>query len=127
MIRTAALSLALSLLATSALAQDPIDPARLSSITKVLASDEFEGRSPGTPGEAKTIEYLVREFKALGLEPAGDAGAYTQEVPLLHTGLKEGTASFALDLKGQRRVLTRNTDVTATTLRPVWSSGTSWV
>ena len=119
MIRTAALSLALSLLATSALAQDPIDPARLSSITKVLASDEFEGRSPGTPGEAKTIEYLVREFKALGLEPAGDAGAYTQEVPLLHTGLKEGTASFALDLKGQRRVLTRNTDVTATTLRPV--------
>ncbi|CAN7201198.1 M28 family metallopeptidase [Phenylobacterium sp. LjRoot164] len=118
MIRTAALSLALSLLATSALAQDPIDPARLSSITKVLASDEFQGRSPGTPGEAKTIEYLVKEFKALGLEPAGDAGAYTQDVPLLHTRLKDG-ASFALDLNGKRRELVRNTDVTATTLRPV--------
>ncbi|KQW70863.1 peptidase M20 [Phenylobacterium sp. Root77] len=119
MIRTAALSLALSLLATSALAQEPIDPARLSSITKVLASDEFQGRSPGTPGEAKTIEYLVKEFKALGLEPAGDAGAYTQEVPLLHTALKDGTESFALDLNGKRRVLVRNADVTATTLRPV--------
>jgi Zn-dependent M28 family amino/carboxypeptidase len=119
MIRTAALSLALSLLATSALAQDPIDPARLSSITKVLASDEFQGRSPGTPGEAKTIEYLVKEFKALGLEPAGDAGAFTQEVPLLHTALKDGTESFALDLNGKRRVLVRNADVTATTLRPV--------
>lgn len=118
MIRTAALSLALSLLATSALAQDPIDPARLSSITKVLASDEFQGRSPGTPGEAKTIEYLVKEFKALGLEPAGDAGAYTQEVPLLHTQLKEGGV-FALDLKGKARSLERNVDVTATTLRPV--------
>ena len=45
MIHTAALSLALSLLATSALAQDPIDPARLSEITKVLASDAFEGRT----------------------------------------------------------------------------------
>ena len=118
MIRTAALSLALSLLATSALAQDPIDPARLSEVTKVLASDEFQGRSPGTPGEAKTIDYLVKEFKALGLEPAGDAGAYTQDVPLLHTKLKDG-AVFALDLNGKRRELARNTDVTATTLRPV--------
>ena len=45
----------------------------------------FEGRSPGTPGEAKTVEYLVAEFKTLGLEPAGDAGVYTQDVPLLHT------------------------------------------
>ncbi len=118
MIRTAALSLALSLLATSALAQDPIDPARLSEITKVLASDTFEGRSPGTPGEARTVEYLVAEFKALGLEPAGDVGAYTQDVPLLHTRLMDG-AIFALELNGKRRELVRNTDVTATTLRPV--------
>lgn len=118
MIRTAVLSLALSLLATSALAQDPIDPARLSSITKVLASDEFQGRSPGTPGEAKTVEYLTAEFKALGLEPAGDAGGYTQDVALLHTRLLDG-AQFALDLNGARRELVRNTDVTATTLQPV--------
>ncbi|WP_312167106.1 M28 family metallopeptidase [Phenylobacterium sp.] len=118
MIRTVALSLALSLLATSALAQEPIDPARLSSITRVLASDEFQGRSPGTPGEARTVEYLVAEFKALGLEPAGDAGAYTQDVPLLRTQLKEGGV-FSLDLKGVVRTLERNVDVTATTLRPV--------
>lgn len=118
MFRTAALSLALSLLATSALAKDPIDPARLSEVTKMLASDEFQGRSPGTPGEASTVEYLVKEFKALGLEPAGDAGAYTQDVPLLHTRLKDG-ASFALELNSKRRDLVRNTDVTATTLRPV--------
>jgi len=121
MIRTiAAASLALSLLASSALAQDagPIDPARLSSITRTLASDEFQGRAPGSPGEAKTIEYLVREFKALGLEPAGDAGAYTQDVPLLRTQVK-GQGEFALDLKGKARRLERNKDISATTLRPV--------
>src|SRR5581483_1408781 len=34
---------------------------------KILASDEFEGRGPGTPGEEKTINYLAAEFKKLGL------------------------------------------------------------
>ncbi len=66
-------------------AQDvgPISGERMSGITKVLASDEFEGRAPGTPGEAKTVEYLVAQFKALGLEPGGEAGGWTQTVPLV--------------------------------------------
>jgi len=34
-----------------------------------LASDEFEGRKPGTAGERKTVDYLVAEFKKLGLKP----------------------------------------------------------
>ena len=52
-----------------ALAQDvgPISGERMSGIAKVLASDDFEGRAPGTPGETKTVEYLVAQFKALGL------------------------------------------------------------
>ena len=33
----------------------PIDPERMSAMVKTLASDAFEGRGPGTPGEAKTI------------------------------------------------------------------------
>jgi aminopeptidase YwaD len=35
---------------------------------EVLASDEFEGRRPGTEGEAKTLRYLSREWQAAGLE-----------------------------------------------------------
>jgi Zn-dependent M28 family amino/carboxypeptidase len=65
------------------------DPARLSAIVKTLASDDFQGRAPGSPGEAKTIEYLTAQFKALGLEPAGDRGGYTQTVPLLHTQIAQ--------------------------------------
>ena len=48
---------------------------------KTLASDEFEGRGPLSEGETKTVNYLVSEFKKLGLKPAfGDS--YTQAVPL---------------------------------------------
>ena len=34
---------------------------------KVLASDEFDGRQPGTEGEAKTLRYIGREFFDIGL------------------------------------------------------------
>ena len=40
----------------------PIDPARMSAIAKTLASDAFQGRAPGTPGEAATIAAVVDTF-----------------------------------------------------------------
>ena len=45
----------------------------------VLASDEFEGRAPATPGEEKTIDYLQSEFEALGISP-GNGDSYFQSV-----------------------------------------------
>jgi Zn-dependent M28 family amino/carboxypeptidase len=50
---------------------------------KVLASDAFEGRGPGTPGEEKTVAYLVGQFKAMGLKPGNPDGSYVQDVPLV--------------------------------------------
>lgn len=50
---------------------------------RVLASDEFEGRGPGTPGDQKTVSYLVNQFRALGLEPGNPDGSYVQKVPLM--------------------------------------------
>ena len=44
-----------------------------------LASDEFEGRAPATPGEEKTINYLQSEFEALGIGP-GNGDSYFQGV-----------------------------------------------
>ncbi|MEE9218207.1 MAG: peptidase M28, partial [Acidobacteriota bacterium] len=35
---------------------------------RTLASDEFEGRGPSSPGEEKTIRYLREEFERMGLE-----------------------------------------------------------
>ena len=59
-----------------------VEPTALSDTLKILASDEFQGRAPGTPGEDKTVAYLIGRFKTLGLAPAGEAGGWTQKVPL---------------------------------------------
>ena len=59
-----------------------ITPQDLASDTQILASDEFEGRGPTTPGEEKTIQFLKEEFEKLGLQP-GNGDSYFQEVPLI--------------------------------------------
>ena len=59
-----------------------VDSDRLVEHVKVLGSDEFEGRSPSSPGEEKTITYLEAEFKKVGANP-GNGASYFQEVPLL--------------------------------------------
>ena len=41
--------------------------ARLRAHIEVLASDDFDGREPGTEGEAKTLRYLGREWYNIGL------------------------------------------------------------
>jgi len=91
----------------------PIDPARLSDIVRVLASDEFEGRAPGTRGEDKTVAYLSREFAALGLQPGGENGGWTQRVPLVRTQLQAGTVRIG------DRVMTLGDHVYFSTVRPV--------
>ena len=49
---------------------------------KVLSSDEYEGRAPGTKGEDLTVSYLTEEMKKLGLQPGNPDGTYVQKVPL---------------------------------------------
>jgi Zn-dependent M28 family amino/carboxypeptidase len=63
-------------------AEDSITAADLLKHIKVLASDEFEGRAPGSKGEDLSVKYITEQFKALGLKPGNPNGSYTQEVPL---------------------------------------------
>ena len=108
--------LALGLLALPAHAQT-VAPQQLEQSVRVLASDLFEGRAPGTVGEERTIGYLVGRFQALGLEPGGPDGQWVQSVPLLHTrlgqaevlGVKQGSATTAW---------TAGKDVYLSTLQP---------
>jgi Zn-dependent M28 family amino/carboxypeptidase len=60
-----------------------VETAAILAHTKVLSSDEFEGRFPGTAGEDRTVEYLVSEFKKIGLKPGNPDGTYIQKVPLV--------------------------------------------
>jgi len=50
---------------------------------KVLSSDEFEGRAPGTKGEELTVQYIQDQFKKLNLKPGNPDGTYVQKVPLV--------------------------------------------
>src|SRR5690349_3498484 len=61
--------------------------------TKVLASDAYEGRAPGTKGEDSAVTYLTRQFKQLGLSPGNPNGTYIQDVPL-YGFTSQPTASF---------------------------------
>jgi Zn-dependent M28 family amino/carboxypeptidase len=81
----AALPLIFASSLSGAESSSPIDPSRLSATVKILASDKFQGRAPGTPGEAITVSYLIDQFQALGLKPAGEKGGWTQAVPLIHS------------------------------------------
>ncbi|MDB4068597.1 M28 family peptidase [Pseudomonadales bacterium] len=111
----AGLSLALALANASA-AQ--IDTERLVEMVKVLASDEFEGRAPGGPGEAKTIAYLTSRFAALGLVPGGKDASWTQAVPLNHTQI-QGLPKLALRYGDREQLLVQSIDIEVSTVQPI--------
>jgi Zn-dependent M28 family amino/carboxypeptidase len=60
-----------------------IDTDAVLAHTKALSSDAFEGRAPGSKGEELTVNYLVDQFKKMGLEPGNTDGTYLQKVPLV--------------------------------------------
>ena len=64
-------------------ALDTIKADDIMAHTKVLSSDEYEGRGPGTKGEELTVKYLTEQFQRLGLKPGNPDGTYVQKVPLV--------------------------------------------
>jgi Zn-dependent M28 family amino/carboxypeptidase len=111
---------AVLLIAGAAMAQSsgPIDPARMVETVKALESDPFQGRAPGTPGESVTVDYLIARFKALGLQPGGVDGGWTQPVPLVRTQIAKSQALRITGL-GAPIELVDGTDVSLGTVRPV--------
>ncbi|MCX7043481.1 MAG: M28 family metallopeptidase [Gammaproteobacteria bacterium] len=67
---------------------------------KVIASDEFGGRQPGSDGETKTTEYLREQLQRLGLEP-GNGNSYFQTVPMVETRADTATSKMTIKLGDQ--------------------------
>jgi Zn-dependent M28 family amino/carboxypeptidase len=86
-----------------------INPADFSELVKTLASDEFEGRGPGTPGEDKTVAYIQAQMERIGLK-AGNGDSYFQTVPMMETTADENTA-MTIDVKGKARTLKFGSDM----------------
>jgi Zn-dependent M28 family amino/carboxypeptidase len=95
-----------------------IDGQALLEHTKVLASDEFEGRAPGTKGETLTVEYLTKHLKALGLAPGNPDGTWVQPVPLVGITVK-GQPPLVFRKGGEERTLLWHDDYVAWTKRVV--------
>src|SRR6202000_2998334 len=78
-----------------------VDDTVFADHVRVLASDDFQGRKPGTAGEDKTVNYLIESFKKLGLKP-GNGASYVQPVPLVQiTAGADSTLSIS-GAKGSR-------------------------
>ena len=60
----------------------PVDPAAIARHVEILASDAYEGRAPGTAGEAKTVGYIVAAMQKSGLRPANGT-SWFQDVPIV--------------------------------------------
>ena len=61
----------------------------LSEHLHVLASDAFEGRETGEPGNEMAANYIAEQFKNLGLPAAGLENGYFQSVSFNKTGWKQ--------------------------------------
>ena len=58
----------------------------LSEHLYTYASDEFEGRDTGAPGQKKAVEYIRNYYKSIGIEPGDLEGDYFQEMTLTMRG-----------------------------------------
>jgi len=64
--------------------QPAIEAGDFAEMVKTLASDEFEGRAPGSVGEERTVEYIRAQMQRIGLQP-GNGDSYFQDVPMVET------------------------------------------
>jgi len=62
-----------------------------------FADDSMQGRRIGELGNYKGTDYIAREFKRLGLKPAGDSGSYFQVLPFGPIGFDRSKASLTVN------------------------------
>lgn len=91
------------LFASAAGAQTPTDPVfspeSFKSHVAFLADDLLQGRQPGTAGHEIAMRYVVSQFMAAGLAPAGDNGDWYQKVPLREATLVKGSGFITIGNK----------------------------
>jgi len=91
-----------------------VDAEAMLAHIRVLASDRFEGRGPGTNGEQLTVDYLTETFRQLGLKPGNPDGSYVQSVPFVGS---RAASELSFEVGGQRVELKPLADFVA---------GTAW-
>ncbi|HEX5487986.1 MAG TPA: M28 family metallopeptidase [Rhodanobacteraceae bacterium] len=84
---------------------------------KAISSDEMDGRKPGTPGGERAKNWIVEQFRQLGLEP-GNHGSWFQKVPTVSTTLQNpDTVKLSVDEGGGTQTFDFGKDMVALTLQ----------
>jgi Zn-dependent M28 family amino/carboxypeptidase len=77
-------------------AADAMTGAQIGEWTRMLASDEFEGRAPGSPGDEKARKFIAAELEKMGYAPGAADGSWEQPVELVGiTSKMPATWTFA--------------------------------
>ena len=93
-----------------AIALEQVQPSAIKAHIAYLADDRLLGRQPGTPGYQLAVDYVTQQLKALGVQPAGDAGSYIQKVRLRRAFLQPGATFAVRDAQGSVLPLAAGSD-----------------
>ncbi|HMO67896.1 MAG TPA: M28 family peptidase [Novosphingobium sp.] len=99
-------ALALVLPASAAPRRDRALEGQLRTHIEVLASDEFEGREPGTEGEAKTLRYLGQQWFDIGLVSGTNSPGNEWFVPITLVAREPADSAAQFTRRGRRHFLT---------------------
>ncbi|HEU0112863.1 MAG TPA: M28 family peptidase [Flavisolibacter sp.] len=76
-------------------AMNRIDTNTIRSHIAYLADDKLQGRLPGTEGYQMAVDYVIDQYKKMGVAPGGDAGKYTQSL-ILRKSVVENSSAIAV-------------------------------
>jgi aminopeptidase YwaD len=105
----------------------------LQSHIAYLADDKLEGRRTGSPGEKLAFDYIINQFVAAGLAPAGENGGYVQAFEIndgkqvdAATSLQINTNKLTAEKDFFPLAYSANKAVTASAAIALPESGTVW-
>lgn len=75
---------------------------------RVLASDDFQGREPGTDGEAKTLRYLAKQWFDIGLVSGTNDPGHEWFTPVTLIARQPASSSATFSRKGRRQYVPRD-------------------
>lgn len=90
-----------------------IDTNSIRSHIAYLADDKLKGRLPGTAGYQLAVDYVIDQYRQIGVAPGGDNGSYTQKVILRKSIVNNGSSAAVLkDSEGNTDSLIFQNDFT---------------
>ncbi|HQZ74779.1 MAG TPA: M28 family peptidase [Chitinophagaceae bacterium] len=76
-------------------AMSRIDTNNIRSHIAYLAHDRLKGRLPGTAGYQLAVDYVIDQYRQIGVTPGGDNGGFTQKV-ILRKSIVNNSSSIAV-------------------------------